>query len=490
MKLAELTWLCAREQSAEKDAWRSVLSGTVGALASSGRASSALVQEEGRLLQVVDGDHRFKDGDHVRLVPDVSCDSAQAVKDALIGAEHSVIEGITSRGDLVVGHPVGSRGRVWVLPSEPLIEVYDWQRDIINRLLDVPEPARRLAPLLWALNAPRRNADSFEVPVGQEAESVYRSVLACRGITLVQGPPGCGKTHLSSELIRMALDDGLRVGVFAFTNRACDEVIRTTASRFPEVAGRLARVGNRGGYSRELAPLGVGSAKSIGLDTESRAWATTLYRLSKEVHGALGGALPDLDLAIIDEASQATVPMIVAAAALADRVLLVGDQQQLPPLLHTKPEKPRQCELYLSAFEYLADRLKPHFLSRTRRMCPAVCEVPSKAFYGGRLASILGAGAWAPEFGRDHPLLGPRPGIQLLSVDRSSLRAGKTSPEEAEVIRRIIRLFEDRLAEQLDSFEGAVDGRSGLRYLISCFYRAQVGLVRSHLGGTAESLGS
>ncbi|HAT44200.1 MAG TPA: hypothetical protein DCS90_03775, partial [Ktedonobacter sp.] len=57
------------------------------------------------------------------------------------------------------------------------------------------------------------------------------------------------------------------------------------------------------------------------------------------------------DVAIIDEASQITIPAILGALRLVKRFILVGDEKQLPPLVLSK--EAAEKGLATSLFSYL-----------------------------------------------------------------------------------------------------------------------------------------
>ncbi|ERG88699.1 MAG: hypothetical protein J07HX5_00845 [halophilic archaeon J07HX5] len=50
------------------------------------------------------------------------------------------------------------------------------------------------------------------------------------------------------------------------------------------------------------------------------------------------------DTAVVDEAGQFTEPGTLAAAVLADRLVLAGDHQQLPPVVRSKSDAPSETD--------------------------------------------------------------------------------------------------------------------------------------------------
>jgi len=147
----------------------------------------------------------------------------------------------------------------------------------------------------------------------------------------------------------------------------------------------------------------------------------------------VGAGEPRLDgrafaVVLLDEATQATEPAaLVALAGRAQAAVLVGDQAQLPPTVRSA----RALRLGLgdSLFERLLRMgARCCLLDTQYRMHPAIAAFPSRAFYGGRLAS-------APR-GADRPpvagLRWPRPEVPVvfLQVDGPERRASMMDDDD------------------------------------------------------------
>ncbi|WP_461866224.1 IGHMBP2 family helicase [Thermococcus sp.] len=91
----------------------------------------------------------------------------------------------------------------------------------------------------------------------------------------------------------------------------------------------------------------------------------------------------EFDVAIIDEASQATIPSVLIPISRAKRFILAGDHKQLPPTVLSEEAK----ELSETLFERLIDRYpsKARMLEIQYRMNERLMEFPSREFYDGKI---------------------------------------------------------------------------------------------------------
>ena len=91
------------------------------------------------------------------------------------------------------------------------------------------------------------------------------------------------------------------------------------------------------------------------------------------------------DVAIIDEASQSTIPSILIPIAKAHRFILAGDHKQLPPTIISN----RAGELENTLFEELIKRYpnKSQLLNVQYRMNKLLMKFPNSEFYNNSLKS-------------------------------------------------------------------------------------------------------
>jgi len=274
-------------------------------------------------------------------------------------------------------------------------------------------------------------------PLNPEQQDAVARALAAEDFFLVHGPPGTGKSTVLAEVAAQAVASGQRLLCTAASNAAVDHLLELCLDKGLRAlrVGHPARVTPRLqehtldllveehpdrvlarelfdeafsllGYARRQRTQGrsrerfsnarASTSEAKGLMSEARA----LER--KAVHNVLGraqvvcvtlaslesGVLSDeeFDLALLDEATQATEPLTLLGFLRAPRVVLAGDPQQLPPTV-LSPEAAKQG-LAVSLFErLLADHGEgvKRMLREQYRMNTPIMSFPSREMYGGEL---------------------------------------------------------------------------------------------------------
>ncbi|MFB6211607.1 MAG: AAA domain-containing protein [Halobacteriales archaeon] len=292
--------------------------------------------------------------------------------------------------------------------------------------------------------------------------AVERSVAA-EDFALIHGPPGTGKTYTIARLIRALVEQGERVLLSAFTNRAVDNAIEALREQgFADVV----RIGTESGVRVDMQDLRLpdrGDPESLAeqLRTASVVAATTSSCGSRRLR------TQSFDTAIIDEASQLTEPETLAAINRADRFVLVGDHHQLPPVVRA------ENDLSQSLFERLIDTHDEAavMLDRQYRMAQAIQAFPSREFYDGQLRPATHDVAAQhvgdlPELDPDRlpdELVGP-----VTFIDPDGSQDGHTNPAEV-----------DRIAEIVDRYLDAGLAMDAIGIIAP--YRAQVAALEDRL---------
>ncbi len=190
----------------------------------------------------------------------------------------------------------------------------------------------------------------------------------------------------------------------------------------------------------------------IGLDKEVQSH----YRLSKEIEKEIirdviedsdvvlttnsSSALEflqdfEFDVAVVDEASQATIPSILIPLSKAERFILAGDHKQLPPTVLVSKE------LQETLFEKLITRYpqKSKMLRVQYRMNSLLMEFPANEFYDGKI-SVGNSERPTPDCS---PFKSPLIFIDTSGSERrlEKQRKGSESrenPYEAEIVEKVL----------------------------------------------------
>lgn len=210
------------------------------------------------------------------------------------------------------------------------------EHDILDSLLYVP-----LNSLYTFLNAPRGKRDSLLglrppegniVQYGNSQEEICRQMEDARDYCVIQGPPGTGKTSgLLMKYIRRVYEGSKsRLLILSFTNRAVDEICRN----LEEIGLPFLRTGNSQSISDSLLSVQV-QDKSPGeirdLLNDTRIWLATIQSAGSWLRDAL--TFLSFDELIIDEASQIIEPSVLGFMTKVRKTILIGDQNQLPPIV-------------------------------------------------------------------------------------------------------------------------------------------------------------
>ena len=267
---------------------------------------------------------------------------------------------------------------------------------------------------------------------------------------LIHGPPGTGKTYTIARLIRALVDRGDRVLLTAFTNRAVDNALEALrAQGFEDIC----RVGTETGIREDMLDVrletrGDPHERAAELRNAPVVAATTASCGSRVMREQ------SFDVAVVDEASQLTEPAAMAALNRADRFVLVGDHEQLPPVVQsvdreveTDVDPANANPLSTSLFERLIDNYPEAsvMLTSQYRMSQRIQAFSSAEFYDGALRPATSAvAAQSLTAVCDPAELPAELRDQVTFLDPGGQRVGNTNPTEAE-----------RVAETVDAFVAA-----------------------------------
>ncbi|RBI59818.1 hypothetical protein DMJ13_22190 [halophilic archaeon] len=296
--------------------------------------------------------------------------------------------------------------------------------------------------------------------------------LSAVDIACFQGPPGTGKTRVITELVRRNVEAGNRVLVTAEANRAVDNIlfgnssaddIRETCLHYYSNNGELqvARA-NPDASSHPLVSYyydaGATGGEEVVLATNNSAGDLDRTPLGKQW----------FDVAIIDEATQATQPSAAVPMSLASTTILVGDHKQLGPSINSDLSNldDEVAESRTSPFSLLygenglyGDDLGVMF-DVQYRMHEDITRFPNQEFYAGKLKN-----------GADKETLDDISPLLIRHVDGQEKRQG-TSRYNEEEIEDVISYV-----KQLLEYTTASPSDIG----IACAYRAQANELQGRI---------
>lgn len=213
--------------------------------------------------------------------------------------------------------------------------------------------------------------------------AIEHSIHSASPLTIVQSPPGAGKTYLVECAIALA---ATRVSMRTL-------IVTPGVSQLYDIARRLLE------YDLPRVELVHATHRSLPNDLQGRiaasnGWAQGLNSgpgvlvANAHVLSANIQKLPShsFDLMIVDEAYQLSASDFLPLAALAPRVLMVGDPGQLDPVVSTDTTNFEAAahKVHWSVPAYILDRFPdtPVFgLPVTRRLLPDSAALVQQSFY-------------------------------------------------------------------------------------------------------------
>lgn len=177
--------------------------------------------------------------------------------------------------------------------------------------------------------------DSTIIPVNSNnSTDFFIGQLAISDRLIIQGPPGTGKTYRIAQLCKSLIDNGKSVLVTALTNRALIEVARKDALAEYCKEGRVHKTKLSVDEFKE-AP-GILPIKEIQ-PIVGHLVLSTFYITSSLA--ASNTCIESFDVVIMDEASQGLLAMFAAASKLGKKLIMVGDINQLPPVVSINEDR-------------------------------------------------------------------------------------------------------------------------------------------------------
>ncbi|SEW09431.1 AAA domain-containing protein [Natrinema salifodinae] len=301
----------------------------------------------------------------------------------------------------------------------------------------------------------------------RQNQAVTKAVGA-NDCALIHGPPGTGKTYTIARAVRAMVERGERVLLSAFTNRAVDNALEAVLEQLDGAIDdeRVVRVGSESGVRADMQPYRLERAG----DPDERVAELQNAQVVAATTATCGSRVMKeqaFDVALVDEAAQLTEPGTHAAINLADRFVLVGDHEQLPPVVRA------ENDLTESLFERLVERHPEAgvMLDRQYRMNQRIQFFSSTEFYDGQLRPA------APE-------VAARTLDDLEGVSRDALPDSVRNPVSFVDVEGDRSRYTDsreaaRITELVEAYEAAGLDRSEIGVIAP--FRAQVSEISKHV---------
>ncbi|EJT80623.1 DNA replication ATP-dependent helicase dna2 [Gaeumannomyces tritici R3-111a-1] len=248
-------------------------------------------------------------------------------------------------------------------------------REIRRLVVDLEAPTFKSAPTQYEITG--------KESLNSDQQKAIEKVMGAKDYALVLGMPGTGKTTTIAHIIRALHRQGKSVLLASYTHSAVDNILLKLKKDNMQIL-RLGAPAKVHPEVQEFATLAAQPKKSF--EEIRSAWhdspvvATTCLGVNHAVFNER-----TFDYCIVDEASQITLPVCLGPIRMARTFVLVGDHNQLPPLVQN--EEARRGGLDVSLFKLLSDTHPDSVvnLEHQYRMCEDIMTLSNTLIYNGRL---------------------------------------------------------------------------------------------------------
>ncbi|KAK7487914.1 hypothetical protein BaRGS_00020815 [Batillaria attramentaria] len=262
----------------------------------------------------------------------------------------------------------------------------------LSRLVDSTPHCSKLRSLIIDGRKPEFNLTMSKTAV-EKVKTIFKrlnkpqktailKVLMCKDFVLIKGYPGTGKTSTIVALVKILKELGQSVLLTSYTHSAVDNILL----KLKKDGVPFLRLGRS---SRIHPQIQDHAAETLTLDIKSVAELRDFYSSYAIVAtSCLGINHPvftqrKFDVCIVDEASQVLQPACLGPLFHADRFILVGDPQQLPPVVQSKEASGLGMEE--SLFVRLDGAGATYDLNLQYRMNSSIMQLSNELVYQGAL---------------------------------------------------------------------------------------------------------
>lgn len=228
--------------------------------------------------------------------------------------------------------------------------------------------------------------------LNKSQNSALSNAINSNNFCIIQGPPGTGKTETIANIAKVLIEQGKKVFVTAPTHTAINNCLNAISKRVQDNR-KVIKIGNKPQNKEILNNPNITIKSSLAFPT---------YKDNSDFNqnGIVIGATPysvcydatkklrfwEFDVCIVDEASQLSIPLSLAAMSRSKKYIFVGDHKQLDPIV----PKGTTVEMFSeSIFSRLA-RMYPNdinLLNTSYRLNEPLIKIPNHLFYNNKLKS-------------------------------------------------------------------------------------------------------
>ena len=261
--------------------------------------------------------------------------------------------------------------------------IHIMEKDVFNS-----QPLRRLivenaTPTFRNTSSPYgldESASQASLNIDQRA--AIEKVMSAKDYALVLGMPGTGKTTTIAHIIRALTAQGKSVLLTSYTHTAVDNILLKIRKDNIGIfrLGAIAKVHPEVQEFADLGGVPIKTVEELKRAYSQQVVATTCLGINHPIFSQR-----IFDYCIVDEASQITLPVCLGPLRMARTFILVGDHNQLPPLVQN--HEAQEGGLDISLFKTLSDSHPSSVinLEHQYRMCADIMLLSNTLIYSGRL---------------------------------------------------------------------------------------------------------
>ncbi|KAK9480811.1 hypothetical protein V1514DRAFT_324525 [Lipomyces japonicus] len=208
-------------------------------------------------------------------------------------------------------------------------------------------------------------------------------VLSASDYALIMGMPGTGKTTTTVQIMKVLLEQGKSILLASYTHTAVDNILL----KLKKSCNSILRLGSINKIHPEIRQFALKKdslpndfTKLHDMYFETKVVATTALGINSVLLRKR-----HFDYCIIDEASQITLPVCLGPLRFASKFVLVGDHNQLSPLVKSKEAKSNGLEVSLFRLLSESHASAVVVLKHQYRMCKEIMCLSNELIYENRL---------------------------------------------------------------------------------------------------------